>query len=215
MARGKAVLGLATGATPDPGLRPARRAPTQAGELSFRDVTTYNLDEYYPISPSDPNSYRPYMHEHLFGHVDLAPNRRTCSTARSPRSSPHDHAAEFDRWIEADGGLDMQLLGIGRNGHIGFNEPTGLTVEQASDAADPAGRPPPRHRSLTPSRTSAASRKVIRRALTLGISTILAARSVLILAFGAGKAEAVAEGAPRPDDRPAARPRSCSRSPAR
>ena len=94
-------------------------------------MTTYNLDEYYPISPVDPNSYRAYMHRHLFGHVDLAPNRAHVLDGTVPEAFAAEHAAEFDRWIAADGGLDLQLLGIGRNGHIGFNEPSDLPVDEA------------------------------------------------------------------------------------
>ena len=71
------------------------------------------------------------MHRHLFGHVDLAPNRAHVLDGTVPEAFAAEHAAEFDRWIAADGGLDLQLLGIGRNGHIGFNEPTDLPVDEA------------------------------------------------------------------------------------
>ena len=129
---------------------------------------------------------------------------RTCSTARSPRRSRPAHAAEFDRWIEADGGLDVQLLGIGRNGHIGFNEPSELTVAEAL-------RLPTRLVELHPVTRADAARefggidRVIPRALTMGIASILAARSIVILATGEHKAEAVARALDRPDDRRAAR----------
>ena len=108
-----------------------------------------------------------------------------------PRAFAVAHAAEFDRWIEADGGLDLQLLGIGRNGHIGFNEPSDLDVADAL-------RLPTRLVDLHPVTRADASREfgsedaVIPRALTMGVATILAARSILILATGAHKAEAVA-----------------------
>ena len=129
-ARGRAVLGLATGSTPEAVYaRLVHRH--EAGFLSFRDVTTYNLDEYYPISPLDPRSYRSYMHRHLFGRVDIAPNAAHVLDGTVPEAFAAAHAAEFDRWIEADGGLDLQLLGIGRNGHIGFNEPSDLPVAEA------------------------------------------------------------------------------------
>jgi glucosamine-6-phosphate deaminase len=189
--RGQAVLGLATGGTP---VLVYERlvALHRAGELSFEDVTTYNLDEYYPIQPFDQNSYRYYMHKHLFSHINLAPNRAHLLDGTVPEAFAAESAAEFDRWIASDGGLDLQLLGIGRNGHIGFNEPSGLTVEQSLSL-------PSRLVDLHPITIVDAAKdfgdesKVIRRALTMGVATILAARSVLILAFGAGKAGPVAE----------------------
>jgi glucosamine-6-phosphate deaminase len=190
-ARGKAVLGLATGNTPVP-VYERLVALHKSGELSFQDVSTYNLDEYYPISPSDPQSYRAFMHRHLFAHIDLAPNRAHVLDGTVPEAFAHEHAAQFDRWIGADGGLDLQLLGIGRNGHIGFNEPSSLAVDDAAklptrvmelhpitlaDAANDFGDP-----SLVP-----------RRALTMGVAPILASRSILVLAFGVKKAEIVAK----------------------
>ncbi len=189
--RGKAVLGLATGSTPIPvyshlvGLH-------REGDLQFNGVTTYNLDEYYPISPRDPNSYRTFMHRHLFSHVNLAPNRAHVLDGTVPEAAVAEHCSQFERWIAADGGLDLQLLGIGRNGHIGFNEPSDLVVDEALAL-------PTRLVSLHPVTTADAARDfggdpsaVPRRALTLGVATILAAREILILAFGRGKSEAVA-----------------------
>jgi glucosamine-6-phosphate deaminase len=188
--RKKLVLGLATGATPEPVY--ARLVKEfQAGSLSFEDVSTYNLDEYYPMGPLDPNSYRSYMHRHLFSHVDLAPNRSHVLDGTVPEAFVSDHAAEFDRWIRAEGGIDVQLLGIGRNGHIGFNEPTDLDVEQAVSL-------PTRLIELHPTTIEDAAKDfqgeeyVPRRALTMGVASILAARSILVLAFGERKAPAVA-----------------------
>jgi glucosamine-6-phosphate deaminase len=189
-ARGKAVLGLATGGTPVP-VYAHLVALHQSGSLSFADVTTYNLDEYYPISPADPNSYRAYMHHHLFAHVDLAPNRAHVLDGTIPEEFAVAHGAEFDRWIAADGGLDLQLLGIGRNGHIGFNEPSDLSLDAARAL-------PTRPVALHPVTLRDAARdfgspdRVIRRALTMGVAPILAAREVLVLAFGTHKAEPVA-----------------------
>jgi glucosamine-6-phosphate deaminase len=189
-ARGRAVLGLATGSTPEAVYaRLVRRH--EAGALSFRDVATYNLDEYYPISPADPRSYRSYMHRHLFGRVDIAPQRAHLLDGTVPEPFAAEHAAQFERWIEADGGLDLQLLGIGRNGHIGFNEPSDLEVAEAL-------RLPTRLVELHPVTRADAARdfdseaSVIPRAFTMGVATILAARSILILATGAHKAEVVA-----------------------
>lgn len=190
-ARGRAVLGLATGGTPVP-VYGRLVELHRAGEVSFRDVSTFNLDEYYPISPLDPNSYRTYMQRHLFDHVDLAPNRAHVLDGTVPRAFADEACAAFDRWIAAEGGLDLQLLGIGRNGHIGFNEPSDRPVAETAAL-------PTRRAELHPVTLEDAARDfggrieaVPREALTVGIGPILAARSILILAFGAGKAPAVA-----------------------
>ena len=129
-----------------------------------------------------------------------------------PEAFVAEHAAQFDRWIEADGGLDLQLLGIGRNGHIGFNEPSDLPVAEALAL-------PTRLVELHPVTRADAARdfggveRVIPRALTMGVAPILAARSIVILATGAHKAEAVARALAGPDDRRSSPPRSSSRSP--
>jgi len=189
-ARGKAVLGLATGASPE---RVYSRLVDihRSACLSFADVVTYNLDEYYPMCPLDPRSYRAYMHRHLFAHIDLPANRAHVLDGTVPESFAADHAADFDRWIAADGGLDLQLLGIGRNGHIGFNEPTELPVGHAISLST-------RVVELHGTTRSDAAKDfggvefVPRRALTVGIAPILGARSIIVLAFGAHKARAVA-----------------------
>ncbi|SIO28746.1 glucosamine-6-phosphate deaminase [Singulisphaera sp. GP187] len=189
--RGRAVLGLATGSTPEP-IYAHLVALHREGTLSFANVSTYNLDEYYPISPLDPNSYRAYMHRHLFRAVDLPANQAHVLDGTVPASAAAEHAAQFDRWIAADGGLDFQLLGLGRNGHIGFNEPSEL-------AAEAAMRLPTRLVDLHPVTLADAAKdfgdesRVISRALTVGVAPILAARSILVVAFGPNKAEAVAQ----------------------
>ncbi len=189
--RGRAVLGLATGSTPIAVYRWLVSLQA-AGQLSFEGVTTYNLDEYYPMSPADPASYRFFMDQHLFRPARLTANRTHLLDGTVAAAYTNQHAADFDRWITADGGLDLQLLGLGRNGHIGFNEPTDLPVDQALKL-------PTRLVDLHPvtiadaARDFASEADVPRQALTMGIGTILAARSILVLAFGAGKAEAVAQ----------------------
>lgn len=189
--RGRAVLGLATGGSP---IRTYRElvGRHRAGAISFRDATTYNLDEYYPIAPTDPNSYRAFMQRHLLDHVDLAPNRAHVLDGTVPEAWADRHAADFDAWIAADGGLDLQLLGIGRNGHIGFNEPGERPLAEALAL-------PARLEALHPVTLADAARdfggdegRVPRRALTVGTRTILAARAIVVLAFGANKAEASA-----------------------
>jgi glucosamine-6-phosphate deaminase len=189
-ARGRAVLGLATGSTPVP-IYARLVALHREGELSFADVHTYNLDEYYPISPTDPNSYRMYMQRHLFAHVEIAANRAHLLDGTVPEAGVDKHAADYDRWIRADGGLDVQLLGLGRNGHIGFNEPCDLAVDEALAL-------PTRLVDLHPATIADAAKdfggesRVIRRALTLGVAPILSARLIVVVALGANKAEAVA-----------------------
>jgi len=189
--RGRAVLGLATGHTPLP-LYDRLVTLHRRGELSFKNVSTYNLDEYYPIAPTDPQSYRVYMDRHLFHQVDLEPNRAHMFDGTVPEAFVADHAAHYDRWIAAEGGLDLQLLGIGRNGHIGFNEPSDLPLNQVLQLSS-------RLMSLHPITLADASidfrdqSLVPRRALTLGVAPILAARSILVLAFGAEKAEILAK----------------------
>ncbi len=188
--RGRAVLGLATGATPQK-VYSYLVALHRENALSFRNVVTYNLDEFYPIAPLDPKSYRSYMHHHLFSHVDLAPNHAHVLDGTVPESFVAEHCAGFDRWIAADGGLDFQLLGIGRNGHIGFNEPSALAMADALAL-------PTRLTELHPVTRADAARefggedRVIPRALTMGVAAILSARSILMLATGAHKADAVA-----------------------
>jgi glucosamine-6-phosphate deaminase len=190
--RGKAVLGLATGSTPIP-VYSQLVARHRDGDLKFNGVTTYNLDEFYPISPRDPNSYRTFMHRHLFSQVEIAPNQTHVFDGTVPESCVAEHAEQFEQWIAADGGLDLQLLGIGRNGHIGFNEPSQLSVEDALAL-------PSRLVPLHPVTTADAAKDfggdadlVPKRALTLGVRMILSAREILILAFGSGKSAAVAK----------------------
>lgn len=183
-------LGLATGSTPIP-VYAELVAAHKAGELSFAKVHSYNLDEYYPISPLNDQSYRWFMNHHLFSHVDIPANQAHVLDGTVPVEAADEHADQFERWIETAGGLDLQLLGIGRNGHIGFNEPMDLELSQAIDL-------PTRRIELHPvTRADAAPSfsgldHVPTHALTVGTRQILKARQVLILAFGANKAEAVA-----------------------
>jgi glucosamine-6-phosphate deaminase len=187
--RDRAVLGLATGSTPQRVYAHLVELH-RVGQLSFREVITYNLDEYYPIQPLDPRSYRAYMCDHLFSHVNIPPHHAHVLDGTVPEKFVAEHCAQFDRWIVADGGLDLQLLGIGRNGHIGFNEPGDLPLTEALAL-------PSRCVELDPITRRDAARefggedRVISRALTLGIAPILTARSILVLATGAHKSEAV------------------------
>lgn len=177
------VLGLATGATMEAVY--ARVIAAQvAGQISFGRATSFNLDEYVGLSPSHPGSYWRYMQEHLFDHIDLPAER-----AHLPRGDAEDPAAEAARYesaIVAAGDIGFQLLGLGSNGHIGFNEPTSSLASLT------------RIKTLTRSTREANSRyyaqldDVPRLAITMGIGTIMRADEVVLLAYGAAKAKAVA-----------------------
>lgn len=184
-----ARLGLATGSTPIPVYQEMVRQHT-SGAVSFRSVQTFNLDEYYPISPLNDQSYRWFMNHHLFRHIDIPANHAHVLDGTVPASFAAEHAGDFENWINTAGGLDLQLLGIGRNGHIGFNEPFDATLDDACNL-------PTRMVELHPvTRADAAPsfnglENVPTHALTVGTRAILNAGRILILAFGSNKADAV------------------------
>lgn len=181
-ARPDSVLGLATGGTMTP-VYGALVADHRAGRISFAGVTSFNLDEYLGLPPSDPRSYRATMQAQLFDHVDIDPARTHLPLGDTP--DPDAEAARYEAEIAAAGGIDLQLLGIGRNGHIGFNEPTSSltsrtrvkTLSQETRAANAGFFP----EGDTP-----------QFGLTMGVGTIMEARHCLMLATGAAKAQAVA-----------------------
>ncbi len=181
-ARPASVLGLATGGTMEP-LYERLRASHREG-LSFAQATTFNLDEYVGLGPDHPRSYHAYMREKLFDQVDIDPSR--AHLPRGDTADPHAEAAAYEDAIGRAGGIDLQLLGLGANGHIGFNEPM-------SSLASPT-----RIKTLTRSTRDANRRffegaePVPRFAITMGIGTILRARACVLLATGAGKAGAAA-----------------------
>ena len=178
------VLGLATGSTPV-GMYTELAARCKEGKISFKDVTTVNLDEYYPLSPENDQSYRYFMNDKLFNHVDI--DKARTHVLHGLAEDPEKECRDYEAMIDGLGGIDLQVLGIGRNGHIGFNEPgdflyprthkTGLT-ESTIEAN---------------SRFFASSDDVPRYSLTMGIGTILKARKILVLASGKDKKEAVAK----------------------
>ena len=121
-AKGRCVLGLATGSTPLGIYRELIRRH-QAGEVDFARVVTFNLDEYYPMPPDSPHSYRRYMWENLFAHINVRPEHVHIPDGSVPRERVAEHCAAYERAIADAGGIDFQMLGIGKTGHIGFNEP--------------------------------------------------------------------------------------------
>ena len=178
------VLGLATGSTPV-GMYKDLIAMYNAGEISFADVTSYNLDEYFPIEPTHEQSYRYFMNVNLFDHIDI--NKEKTFVPNGLTKNPEEEGAAYDAAIEAAGGVDLQVLGIGQNGHIGFNEPddalvAGTHVTSLTDNTIEAN-----------SRFFASKEDVPTRAFTMGIGSIMKAKKIILLASGANKHEAVAQ----------------------
>jgi len=184
-AKGKVVLGLATGSTPL-GVYEELIRRHRAGDVDFARVITFNLDEYYPMSPESPHSYHRYMWENFFAHVNIAKENVHIPDGTTPRERVTDACAAYEAAIRAAGGIDFQLLGIGKTGHVGFNEP-------GSDAAS-------RTRIVTLdtlTRKDAAAdffgvENVPREAVTMGVATILDAKEIALLATGEHKSMIVA-----------------------
>lgn len=174
------VLGLATGSTPIGAYQELVRK-YEAGALDFSQVTTFNLDEYRGLTPSDPQSYAYFMHHNLFDHVNLRPGSTHLPDGLNP--DPAAESARYEAAIRAAGGVDLQLLGMGHNGHIGFNEPCSeFPLDTHSvDLAESTIR--------ANTRFFDSSDQVPRQAYTMGIGTILRARRILIVVSGADKAE--------------------------
>lgn len=178
-----AVLGLATGSTPEPCYAELIRMHKEEG-LDFSQVTTFNLDEYYPIDPRHEQSYRYYMDTKLFNHINI--NKANTYVPYGLAPDPDEHCRWYEEQIKRAGGIDLQILGIGHNGHIAFNEPGSSFASRT------------RLIVLTAETIKANSRffereeDVPRYALTMGIGTILEAKKIVLLATGEGKADAVA-----------------------
>ena len=176
------VLGLATGSTPIGVYAELVRLHCEEG-LSFQNVVTFNLDEYYPIQPNELQSYVRFMHDHLFDHIDIPPENINIPDGSLAKEDVADYCAQYETKMAEIGGIDIQLLGIGRTGHIGFNEP-GSSKDSVT-------------RLITLdkiTRSDASSdflgeENVPRRAITMGVGSILSAREILIIAYGEHKAE--------------------------
>ena len=176
------ILGLATGSTPE-GLYAQLIKDCQESKISFKDVSTYNLDEYRGLENDHPQSYHYFMEQHLFNHVDI-----DLAATHVPDGSNPDAAAacaDYEAAIKASGGVDLQLLGLGHNGHIGFNEPADTFAKETNCV------------ELTRSTIEANSRlfdhidEVPTQAYTMGIGTIMRAAKILVVANGEGKAQIV------------------------
>jgi glucosamine-6-phosphate deaminase len=178
------VLGLATGSTPIGVYRELIRMHREEG-LSFADVVTFNLDEYYPMAKDSVHSYHRYMWENLFAHVDIDPDNVHIPPGDLPREQLDEACLRYELEIERAGGVDFQLLGIGKTGHIGFNEP-GSGVESRTRVVhlDNVTR-------LDAAADFFGEHNVPREAVTMGVATILAAREIVIIATGEHKAPIV------------------------
>ncbi len=177
------VLGLPTGRTPLGLYRQLVRIARE-GHVDFSRATTFNLDEFLGIGAEEPGSYRQYMERHFFRHVNI--DRRQIHFLDGMAQDPRVECERYEAGIAAAGGIDLQVLGIGANGHIGFNEPAdqliarthvvGLRLETRRANAALFGRD---------------THRVPRHALSMGMATILRARSIVLMATGAEKAECV------------------------
>ncbi|HUF36267.1 MAG TPA: glucosamine-6-phosphate deaminase [Gemmatimonadales bacterium] len=179
-----AVVGLATGSTPIGVYRELIRLHREEG-LSFRQVVTFNLDEYYPMDPGSPHSYHRFMWENLFSHLDMHRENVHIPRGDLARAEAEQECRRYEEAIRGAGGIDLQLLGIGRTGHIGFNEPgSGLESRTRLITLD-----------LVTRKDAAADffgeENVPREALTMGVATILEAREIVLLATGEHKAPIV------------------------
>lgn len=178
------ILGLATGGTPV-GMYKELIRMNRAGEVDFSKTTTFNLDEYYPISQESDQSYHYFMKQTLFDHINIDP-----SNTHIPNGAAKDSVAEseaYDQKVRATGGVDMQILGIGSNGHIAFNEPADSFPTKTQKTC------------LTKSTIEDNARffdhieDVPTEAITMGIGTIMNSKSIMLLASGTGKAKVIKE----------------------
>ncbi len=179
-----AILGLATGSTPTKIYKELVRMHNEEG-LSFENVVTFNLDEYYPMHPDALQSYDRFMREHLFNHININPENIHIPNGSIPKNKIVEYCSNYEKKIASYGGIDLQILGIGRNGHIGFNEP-GAAVDSPT-------------RSITLAYTTLkdaagdfyGEANVPRRAITVGISAIMEAKRILLIALGEGKSKII------------------------
>ena len=178
------VLGLATGSTPIKVYQHLIRA-YQAGEVSFSNVHSFNLDEYFPMNPQSIHSYVEFMHKNLFDHIDIPKENIHIPDGTIAPDEIDDYCKSYEETIESLGGIDIQLLGIGRTGHIGFNEP-GSAIHSKTRRVwlDPVTR-----------KDAASSffgeQFVPKQAITMGVDSIMKAKKVILMAWGEGKSNII------------------------
>lgn len=185
----KAVLGLPTGSTPL-GMYEKLISTYKNGGISFKDSITFNLDEYEGLDKDNPNSYQKFMGDNFFGHVDISTDNVNFPDTKS--SDSYKACMEYEERIKNAGGIDLMVLGLGCNGHIGFNEPCehfpGIT-----------------HRVKLHKETIKANSRFFKNmeevpkyAITMGIRSIMHCRSIMLIANGTGKAEAIKKALKEP-----------------
>ena len=186
------VLGLATGSTPKTLYAELVRLHKEEG-LSFKNVVTFNLDEYYPIETDALQSYNRFMKSNLFDHVDILPGNIHIPNGEIAKEDIKSHCLQYEKQIEAAGGIDLQVLGIGINGHIGFNEPgSGIYSRTRLITLDNSTR-------IANAYEFANISQVPRLAITMGIGTILKAKRIILLAWGASKAPVIKQAVEEDD----------------
>ena len=178
------ILGLATGSSPKGLYSELVRLHKEEG-LSFKNVVSFNLDEYYPMEPDSVNSYVRFMKEQLFNHVDIFPENCYVPEGRLTKEEIRDYCEQYEARIEAFGGIDLQILGIGGNGHIGFNESGSLQNSKTRLVAlDHITR-------VAASGDFSGLDKTPKTAITLGVKKIMEAKRVILMAWGERKANII------------------------
>lgn len=189
------VLGLPTGSTPIGVYRELIRLHEEDG-LDLSRVITFNLDEYWPMAPDSMHSYNRWMHETFFNHVNIPPENINIPRGDIPADQVDDYCDQYERKIDQVGGIDLQLLGIGRTGHIGFNEPgSGRSSKTRMIILDPMTR-------IDAASSFFGEENVPLQAITMGVGTILKAKKIIVMALGEHKAKIVkrtVEGDPTPE----------------
>ena len=180
------ILGLATGSTPTGVYDELVRMHQEEG-LSFKNVVTFNLDEYHPMQPDALQSYMRFMKEHLFDAIDILPENIHLPDGTIPKAEVAAFCKDYEAKIKAFGGLDLQILGVGRTGHIGFNEPgSGIHSRTRLITLD--------HITITDAASDFfGEENVPRKAITMGVGTIMDAKKIILMAWGEGKAPIIRE----------------------
>lgn len=180
----KCVLGLATGSTPKSLYAELVRLHKEE-KLSFKNVITFNLDEYYPIDNNALQSYNRFMQINLFDHIDINPKNIHIPNGEITKENIKEHCRQYEKMIKDAGGIDLQILGIGNNGHIGFNEPgSGIYSKTRLITLDNSTR-------IANSYEFANISQVPRLAITMGISNIMQAKKIILMAWGSAKAPVI------------------------